>query len=137
MSINAYLLFNGNCREAVEYYAQVFRTEPPRFMTFGEAPMEEGSPLPEQARNLVMHTNLMIAGSLTMFSDVLPGMPFTIGNNFNLTVMSKDESEIRKSFKLLSEGGQVTMDLQKTFWSPCYGMVTDRFGIGWQFSLEK
>ena len=58
MAIEVYLNFKGNCREAVEYYAQVFKTEEPKIMTFGEMPPNEEYPLPEEAKNLIMHTRL-------------------------------------------------------------------------------
>ncbi len=76
MAVDAYLNFNGNCREAVEFYAQVFGTEEPKLMTFGQAPPNPEYPLPEEAKNLIMHTRLTIFGSNVMFSDTFPGMPF-------------------------------------------------------------
>ena len=73
-----HLYFNGNCREAVEYYAQVFETEKPQIMAFGDNPPNPEFPLPEEARNLVMHSRLNINGSNVMFSDVFPGSPFIV-----------------------------------------------------------
>lgn len=70
MSVDVYINFNGNCREAVEFYAQVFGTETPQIMTFGETPPNPEFPLPDEAKNLVMHTRLNIEGSNVMFSDV-------------------------------------------------------------------
>lgn len=137
MPINAYLNFNGNCREAVEYYAEVFQTDPPQIMAFGDTPPDPNFSLPEEAKNLVMHTQLRIAGSIVMFSDIFPGMSYTQGNNISLTVVSKNVEEINSLFDKLKEGGKVQMELQETFWSKRYGMVTDKFGIGWQLSYES
>jgi PhnB protein len=137
MAIEAYINFNGNCREAVEFYAEAFGTEKQQVMTFGEAPPDPNFPLPDNAKNLIMHTFLMIGGSKVMFSDTFPGMPFTAGNNISLTFMSKDVDELKSVFNKLKEGGTVDMDLQKTFWSECYGSLTDKFGIPWQVSHEK
>ncbi|WP_379133910.1 VOC family protein [Paenibacillus sp. sgz500958] len=136
MPVNAYLNFNGNCREAVEYYAEVFETEKPIIMTFGEGPSSPDYPLPDEAKHLVMHSQLIVAGSPIMFSDVFPGMKFTIGNNVNLTYMSSNEDELKAFFKKLSKDGKVGQELQETFWSKCYGSLTDKFGIEWQFSHE-
>lgn len=136
MAIDVYINFNGNCREAVEFYAQVFSTEAPRIMTFGEAPPNPEFPLSEEAKNLVMHTELQICGGRVMFSDVFPGMEFNQGNNITLVIISKNQDEITSFFNKLKEGGKVNLDLQETFWSKWYGMVTDKFGIGWQLSLE-
>lgn len=136
MSVDVYINFNGNCREAVEFYAQVFGTETPQIMTFGETPPNPEFPLPEEAKNLVMHTRLNIEGSNVMFSDVFPGMPFVEGNNISLAVVNKNMDEIKSIFNKLKEGGTVVMDLQETFWSKLYGQVTDKFGIIWQLNYD-
>jgi PhnB protein len=130
-----YLNFNGNCREAVEFYADVFGTEKPRMMTFGEMPPHPEYPLPEEAKDLIMHTRLSISGSNVMFSDVFPGMPFVVGNNVSLSLISEDPDEVRSVFDRLKEGGSVGMELQETFWSKMYGMVTDKFGVHWQVNV--
>lgn len=137
MSVNVYLNFNGNCREAAEFYAEVFGTEKPQIMTFGETPQNPNYPLPEEAKNLVMHTRLTISGSNVMFSDTFPGSPFTVGNNVSLAVVSSNLDELKQQFHKLKEGGTVVMELQETFWSKCYGQITDKFGIIWQFNHES
>ncbi|WP_147534663.1 VOC family protein [Bacillus marasmi] len=137
MPIEAYLNFAGNCREAVEFYADVFGTEPPQIMTFEEAPQDPNYPLPEEAKNLVMHANIIVSGSKLMFSDIFPGMPFQMGNNISLAVLSKDENELKSWFNKLKDDGKVNMELQETFWSKCYGSLTDKFGVEWQLSHEN
>ncbi|CAM2878526.1 VOC family protein [Paenibacillus sediminis] len=137
MAVDIYLNFNGNCREAVEFYAKVFETEKPKIMTFGEAPPDPNFTLPDEAKNLVMHSRLTINGSTVMFSDVFPGMPFVVGNNITLSISSKNMDEIKSLFNKLKEGGSVGMELQETFWSKCYGNLTDKFGIGWQFNYDS
>lgn len=137
MAVDVYLYFNGNCREAVEYYAQVFETEKPQIMAFGDNPPNPEFPLPEEARNLVMHSRLNINGSNVMFSDVFPGSPFTVGNNIGLAYGSKDIDQIKQLFNKLKDGGTVKMELQETFWSKCYGNLRDKFGIEWQLSHES
>lgn len=137
MAVDVYLNFNGNCREVVEFYAEVFGTEEPKIMTFGETPPNPEYPLPEEAKSLVMHTRLNISGSNVMFSDVFPGMPFVEGNNISLAIVSTDLDEITSVFSKLKEGGSVGMELQETFWSKCYGSVKDKFGIEWQFNYDN
>ncbi|MFC4098574.1 VOC family protein [Paenibacillus xanthanilyticus] len=134
MSVDAYLNFQGNTREAVEFYAEVFETGTPKIMTFGEVPPNPEYPLPEEAKNWVMHTRLNICGSNVMFSDTFPGMPYTQGNNITLAIVLDDEEQLRKYFNRLKDGGQVEMELQETFWSKSYGSLKDKFGIGWQFN---
>lgn len=138
MPLNVYLVFDGNCRQAVEYYAEVFNCPKPNILTFGQFHTESDFPMSEEVKNYVMHTFLNINGNDVMFSDSLPGMPFTAGNNFSLAYITKDKDEIARIFnRLRDDGGQVTMELQETFWSEYYGSLTDKFGIAWQFSHDS
>ena len=137
MAIDAYLTFNGNCREAAEFYAEAFGTEKPNIMTFGEAPPNPEYPLPEEAKHLVMHARLNIQGSNIMFSDTFPGMPFIVGNNISLALVTENLDDITSAFNQLKEGGTVGMELQETFWSKCYGQLKDKFGIEWQFNYDN
>ena len=133
MAVDVYLNFNGNCREVVNFYAEVFGIENPKIMTFGEMPPNPEYPLPEEAKNFVMHSRLTISGSNVMFSDVFPGMPFIEGNNISLAIVSKDLEEITSAFSKLKEGGKVVMELQETPWSqilrPINGQVRDYLAI--------
>ena len=136
MAIQAYMNFNGNCRQAVEFYAIIFKTEKPQIMTYGDTPPDNEFPLDEATKHLVMHAFLNIQGSKVMFSDVPPGMPFVLGNNISLAIVSQDMDEMKNIFNQLKDGGKVGMELQETFWSKCYGSLTDKFGIGWQVSFD-
>lgn len=136
MAVNIYINFDGNCREAVTFYASVFGLEEPKIMTFGEGPTNPEYPLPEEAKQRVMHTFLEIAGSMVMFSDTFPGMSFVQGNNMSLTVVTEDMDSIKVWFEKMKVDGLVTMELQETFWSKCYGSLKDKYGIYWQFSHE-
>jgi PhnB protein len=137
MPVNVYVNFNGNCRQAVEFYAQVFGTEKPKINTYGENPPNPEFPLPEEMKNLVMHTQLNIYGSTVMFSDAFPGTPFVAGNNISLAIVSKNMEDIKSLYNKLKEGGIVEVELQETFWSKGYGMLTDKFGIKWQFNHDN
>lgn len=137
MAVDIYLTFNGNCLEAVEFYAEVFETENPHIMTFGEITPNPEYPLPEEAKNLIMHTRLAIDGSNVMFSDTFPGSPFTIGNNISLAYHSFEADKLQLVYDKLKEGGTVVMELQETFWAKLYGQVTDKFGVIWQFNLNS
>jgi uncharacterized glyoxalase superfamily protein PhnB len=77
----------------------------------------------------IMHTQLTIHGSILMFSDVFPDMPFTVGNNISLVIVSGNKEELEQSFSELKAGGTVKMELQETFWSKCYGFITDKYGV--------
>lgn len=137
IGINVYVTFNGNCRQAVEFYADVFNTEKPEFMTFGDSPQNPEYPLPEEAKDLIMHTRLTIKNDVIMFSDTFPGSPVIVGNNISLAFISDDTNELTSSFEKLKQDGYVSMELQETFFSKYYGKVKDQFGIEWQVSHEE
>jgi PhnB protein len=82
-----------------------------------------------------MHAMINVGSSSMMFSDTFPGMPFTVGNNITLTYQGSSEEELRTIFNKLADGGKIGMELQETFWSKCYGQVTDKFDIIWQLNL--
>ena len=134
MSLDVYLNFQGNARDAIRFYTDVFGSETAQMMTFGEAPPHPDHPLPEEAKDMIMHARLMIEGSAVMFSDTFPGTPFTAGNNVNLVVNSDNKQRMDELFGKLKDGGNVTMELQETFWSKYYGMLSDKFGIHWMFN---
>lgn len=135
--INPYLTFDGNCEEAFDFYKSVFGGEFATVMRFGEMP--EGSPVPEESANRVMHVALPIGGgTMLMGSDTMPGMgpAFTAGNNFSVAVGPENEDEAKQLFDGLSAGGTVTMPLNKTFWGVLFGMLTDKFGIQWMVNYD-
>lgn len=136
MSVNVYMIFNGNCQEAVEYYAEVFGTGMPEISRYGDMPPEPGWELPEGAKNLVMHTSLDIHGSAVMFSDTMPDSQVPFGKNINVTIVSDDLEKMTEEFNRLGKDGKIQMEMQKTFWSSGYGMLEDKFGIPWQFSHD-
>lgn len=136
MSVNVYMIFNGNCREAAEYYADVFGAGKPDIMLFGDMPPDPAWDMPEELKDKVMHTSLNIHGSEVMFSDTMPNAPVTFGKNINVTVVSDKLEQLTEEFNRLGRDGKVQMELQKTFWSPAYGAVEDKFGIDWQFNFD-
>ena len=137
MPINPYLNFAGNCREAIEYYAEVFGTARPRIMTYGDMPAQPGSPMPEAMKTWIMHGEIEVSGTAIMFSDVPPNIPLNVGNNVILSVVSTDRQQILDWFGKLREGGQIGMELQETFWSKLYGDLSDKYGTHWLFNLDS
>lgn len=130
--INVYLMFDGNCREAMEFYKECLGGEL-FIMPFSETPGD----LPKEAKDRIAHARLAKGSAILMASDTLPGMPFQQGNNFSVSIDCESVQEIDGFFAALSEKGKVTMPLQKTFWAPRFGMLTDRFGINWMFNYEQ
>ncbi len=132
MSVSAYINFDGNCSEAVEFYRQVFGTEAPEVMTFGDAPPDPEFTVEDEHKHLVLHTALDIFGTTVMFSDLLPGEPLVKGNNISLAIMMQNIDDIKIVFDKLKVGGSIEMELQETFFSKLYGSVKDKFGVIWQ-----
>lgn len=131
MQLQPYLFFNGRCEEAVEFYRRTVGAEVKRLMRFKENP-EPAQPemTPPGSENKIMHGMVSIGNVDVMVSDGrCQGAPKFEG--FALSLTAKDEAEANRLFAALSDGGQVQMPLTKTFFSPRFGMLTDRFGVSW------
>ncbi len=113
-------------------YAQTFNSKVGLTMTFGDAP--GGSPVPPESKDLVMHTSIPLGSMTLMGCDAPKGQEEPIGG-FQISLDARDEAEVRRLFSELSAGGSVQMPLAPTFWSPLFGMVKDRFGVGWMLSV--
>ena len=137
MKIEPYLFFNGRCEEAVEFYKKTLGAEVMMLMRFKESP-EPHPPgmVPPGAENNVMHVSFRIGDTTVMASDgCSTGQANFQGFSLSLTVAN--EAEADRQFAALADGGQVQMPLAKTFWSPRFGMVTDRFGVGWMIIVAQ
>ena len=130
--IQPYLFFGGRCDEAIEFYRSVLGAEVEMLMRFNESP--EPTELPECFHDKVMHASLRIGSTSLMASDGrCDGMVNFEG--FSLSITVPDEAEAERVFGALSEGGIVTMPLEKTFWAPKFGILQDRFGVSWMVSV--
>lgn len=135
MQIESYLFFNGRCEEAIEFYKRALGAEVLMLMRNKESP-EPPPPgtMPPGSEDKVMHATLRIGHSNLMLSDGdCDGKPAFTG--FSLSLDAANEAEADRLFAALSDGGTVQMPLAKTFWSPKFGMVADRFGVGWMISV--
>jgi PhnB protein len=135
MAVNPYVILGGNCREALDYYARVFDTPIVSLLTYGEMPGEMGASTPAAMHDLVAHAELVIHDTTVMFSDQFPVEAAVIGNNVGLIVTMDDEARLRTEFNALSDGGSVDMAPEPTFWAKVYGVLTDRYGVPWQFMV--
>ncbi len=130
-AIQPYLTFNGNCREAMSFYAKALGGEL-SVMTWAEAP---GAPMADAA-NRIMHARVISGTAMIMASDGTPGKEVVEGKNFSLSIECDSLEEEKRLFAALGDGGEVTMPLQDTFWGAHFGMLTDRFGIAWLFNHD-
>jgi PhnB protein len=132
MHINPYLHFNGNCREAYEFYETVFGTKIGMIMTNGDAPMA----CEEDWRDKIMHASMSIGGIPLMGADSPPAH-YQKPAGFSVSIGLTDTAEAERIFAALAAGGTTTMALQETFWAARFGMCTDRFGIPWMVNCEN
>lgn len=100
-------------------------------MTYGQTPPDPSYTMSEADKDKVMYAGIQFGNMTAMFMDMPSGMPLIKGNNINPTISLDDKEEVKRLFNELKEGGTVEMDLQETFYSELYGMVTDKFGIIW------
>jgi PhnB protein len=131
-----FLNFDGNCRDAMEFYKKCFDAEL-FLLPYSEAPGD----LPwvtEETKDRIMHSSLT-KGSLTilMAADTISGRPFQQGNTTSVAIHCESLQETEALFAALGEKGEITMPLQETFWAVRFGMLTDRFGIRWMLNLGK
>jgi PhnB protein len=130
--LNPYLSFRDNAREAIEFYHSVFGGEL-TISTFGEL---QASQDPAEA-DKVMHSMLVTEGGLTlMASDTPSRMEYTPGNNYSVSLSGEDDGELRGYWEKLSDGGTVTMPLEKAPWGDSFGMCADRFGVSWLVNIS-
>lgn len=132
-----YLNFKGNCEEAFNFYKSIFGGEFTYVGRFKDMPGEQ-RPDPKD-ENKLMHISLPLGdGSILLGSDIseIYENRFVVGTNISLTIGPESESESRRIFDALAEGGTVSMPMEKTFWGSLFGMLTDKFGVNWMVDYE-
>lgn len=137
ISLNPYLNFDGNTREVVLFYEKALGGKVMGIMTFGDAPADPNYPLTDDMKDRVMHAQLKVGDSVLMFSDTFPGTPHQPGDTVQIAIHPTEEGRAREIFAALEDGGQVVMPLQKTDWSPLYGIVKDKFGVTFQVNVPE
>ena len=136
MLIQSYLFFDGRTEEAIEFYKKALGAKVEMVMRYKEAP--EAPPpgmVPPGSENKVMHSSFRIGETVVMASDgKCAGKPAF--NGFSLSITVANEGEADRVFAALGDGGQVQMPLAKTFFSPKFGMVADKFGVSWMVIVQ-
>jgi len=129
-----YITFSGNCADAIAFYEQAFNVKA-EVMRFKDAPPENGYEAPAGCEDYVMHAQLELGGEMLMLSDTPPNYPVKVGDNICVMVEFDDADAAKAAFDALKEGGEIAMEMQETFWSKCFGSLTDKFGIGWNITI--
>lgn len=137
MAIYAYLQFKGNCKEALDYYANVFGTTY-KAMTYGQVPVEKQPhhPVMDDISEQILYAEMYVDDTLILFEDNV-SQEVKGGNALVLSMRLKDETVLRKYFDALAKDGKVLTPISKFFWSDAYGIVVDKYGVEWKFNLEK
>lgn len=130
MKVEPYLFFEGRCEEAIELYRSALGAEDVTIMRYKENPDPQPGSCPPGADDKVMHASFRVGETTVMASDgMCSGSPRFQGVSLSISV--PDEATAERMFTALADGGQVQMPLSKTFFSPSFGMVADRFGVAW------
>ena len=130
-----YLAFDGNCADAVRFYVQALGGQLEMLMSNGESPMAEH--IPKEFADRILHARVALPGGGLLYAgDAMPNVPYEGIKGVMLTLNYDTVDEARRVFQNLSDGGQVTMPQQPAFWAKTWGMVIDKFGVGWAVNGE-
>lgn len=130
------LAFHGQCEEAIEFYRRALGAEVGMMLRFKDCPEQPVSYLPLGWEAKIMHATILIGDSTILFSDEPSGEDIAF-QGFALSHTVKTVAAARRVFKALAKGGHVQMPLTKTFFSPSFGLVTDRFGVRWKVHVTS
>jgi PhnB protein len=135
MQIETYLTFNGNCEEALGFYARCLGGKALNLMRYEGSPMDNDE-LPPGWKQKVLHATFEAEGARFMASDSFPGTPAPAYSGFSISVYTDDKAKAERIFNALASGGQVTMPFAPPFWGGMFGMLTDKFGVPWMVSCD-
>ena len=133
MQLNPYLNFNGQCKEAFEFYAQCLGGKITRMLTYADTPMKDHVPAGTAVK--IVHARLVVGEEVLMGSDAME--KYETPQGFSVTINVEDTAEAERVFAALAEGGNMGMPIQETFWAKRFGIVVDRFGTPWMVNCEK
>ncbi len=131
LGVSPYIRFQGNCREAIDFYKAALDAELMFSQTYGDSPMSDMG-----AANNIMHCTIKVGESQIMMCDDPRPDATAAGGNISLAIGLNDPAKAKQLFENLAKGGTVVMPLEKTFWAEAFGMVTDKFGVKWMVNSD-
>jgi PhnB protein len=136
MPVQPYLFFDGSCEQALQFYQRAIGAKVEMLMRYRESP-EPPPPgmVPPSYGDKVMHSSMRIGDAVVLAADDCTGKSQAF-SGFSLALSAADEPTAQRQFQALAEGGQVNMPLAKTFFSPAFGMLRDRFGVNWMVMVR-
>jgi len=131
IGVSPYIAFRGNCKEAIDFYTDALGAELLFSQPYGDSPMAEMGPA-----DAIMHATIKVGETTFMLCDDFHTENFVTGGNISMAIGLNDVDKAKTIFGSLSDGGNVTMPLDKTFWAEAFGMLTDKFGINWMVNCD-
>ena len=136
MIVEPYLMLSGRAEEALAFYSQAIDANTTMLMRFDESPdNNHAMPLPPDWGQKIMHSSMTVGDTTVMLSDGMSAEAVSFAG-VSLSITANDETQAKRLFDALAVGGKVFMPLGKTVWSPCFGMVSDKFGVSWMVGLD-
>lgn len=137
MTIRPYLTFNGTCSEAIELYKKAFNTETIQVMKFSDLPPNPDRTIPESFKDRIVQATLKLGSDFIRMSDCGPEQPLNDPETERISIaVETSVDEVEYAFSVIAEEGRIAMPLAKTFYSPCAGVVFDKFGVMWNFVAQ-
>ncbi|GAB6109687.1 VOC family protein [Fusibacter bizertensis] len=134
MKVVPYFYFNGNCELALNFYQEILGGQKSEIMRYKDQNIPG---LPPEKGERILHAELSIGNDLFYFSDTMGDDDYHIGDNVQINLNLDSEEEITRIYNAFTDGAQITMPLQETFWNAIYGTLVDKFGISWSFNFQK
>ncbi|MFC5650977.1 VOC family protein [Paenibacillus solisilvae] len=129
LQLTPFIMLDGSAEEAIRFYEEALHGKLVFKQTFGEGPEDHDNPLPAHTKDRIAHSVLKIEDAELMCCDIVPGEPLHQGNQVTICLTASDADQAEQLFNALQEGGQVETPLAETYFSPVYGVVTDKFGV--------
>jgi PhnB protein len=135
--VTPFIMLDGNAKEAIQFYERTLDAKIVFTQTFGEAPENPEQPLSKEAKERLAHSVLKIGEADLFVADAFPDTPNQDGNRVQICITTASIEKSNQFFESLKQEGQVNMPLQKTHFSPAYGVVTDKFGVTFQIFTQR
>lgn len=137
LQLNPFIMLDGNAQEAISFYEVALNAKVLFKQTVGEGPQNPNAPLSAEEKERVAHSVLKVGDSDLFVSDLFPGQALQKGNQITICITTDELAKSQAFYDSLQQGGQVLMPLSETYFSPAYGMVTDKFGVTFQIFTKK
>ncbi|OKP81864.1 hypothetical protein A3842_10520 [Paenibacillus sp. P3E] len=137
IQLNPFILLDGNAQKAIEFYQETLGAKLLFKQTVGEGPQNPDTPLSEEAKARIAHSVLRVGETDFYVADLEEGQALIPGNGINICITVDNAAEAEQLYHLLKEGGQVDIELAPAYFSPAFGMVTDKFGVTFQVFTKR